>query len=45
VLRITDPSQKVTGHDLTNPRYAAQVFHCLAKLWCLPPVAKISRLP
>jgi hypothetical protein len=32
LLRITDARQKMTGHNLANPRNALELFHRLAKL-------------
>ncbi len=32
LLRITDARQKMTGHDLANPRNAFEIFHRLTKL-------------
>src|SRR6266550_283651 len=32
LLRITDARQKMTGHNLANPRNAFEIFHRLAKL-------------
>src|SRR5687768_4557552 len=32
LFRIADSSQKMAGHDLSNPRYAFQMRHHLAKL-------------